>query len=148
MKLIKALIAGFAGAIALNLLHETVRQFDPEAPRVDLVGEEAITKGMSAMDIEPPKGAKLYAATLAGDILSNGLYYSAIGIGSPKYLWIRAAVTGISAGIGAITLPEPMGLDDSPVNRTEKTAALTVTWYLLGALVTAGVLSKLQRKGS
>jgi hypothetical protein len=146
MKLIKALIGGFAGAIALNLLHETVRQFNSEAPRVDLVGEEALAKGMSALGIEPPKGRNLYTLTLASDVVSNGLYYSAIGIGNPKYLWIRAAITGLSAGIGAVTLPEPMGLDDSPVTRTEKTMALTVAWYLFGALVTAGVLSKLQQK--
>jgi hypothetical protein len=146
MKLIKALIGGFAGAIALNLLHETVRQFDRKAPRVDLVGAQALTKGMSALGIDPPKGAKLYTATLAGDVLSNGMYYSAIGLGNPKYMWIRAAITGLSAGIGAVTLPGPMGLDEAPVTRSEKTIALTVAWYLFGALVTAGVLSKLQHK--
>lgn len=146
MKLLKALIGGFAGAIALNLLHETVRQFDPEAPRVDLVGEEALTKTATALGINPPEGNTLYTATLAGDVLSNGLYYSAIGIGNPKYIWVRAAITGLSAGIGAITLPEHMGLDERPVTRTDKTKLLTVAWYLCGALVTAGVLSKMQRK--
>jgi hypothetical protein len=146
MKLIKALIAGFAGAIALNLLHETVRHIYPKAPRVDLVGAEALTKTMSAVGIDPPSGDKLYAATLAGDVLSNGLYYSAIGLGNPKYIWIRAAITGLSAGLGAVTLPKPMGLNDKPVTRTEQTVVLTVAWYLLGATVTAGVLSKLQHK--
>ncbi|MDB5021607.1 MAG: hypothetical protein JWQ28_2734 [Pedobacter sp.] len=146
MKLIQALIGGFAGAIALNLLHETVRQFDSKAPRVDLVGEEALTKGLSAIGIDPPTGNSLYAATMAGDVISNGIYYSAIGLGNPKYIWLRAAVTGISAGVGALTLPKPMGLDDTPVTQTEKTGALTVAWYLFGALVTAGVLSKLQHK--
>jgi len=146
MKLVKALIGGFAGAIALNLLHETVRRFDPKAPRVDLIGEEALSKGLSAAGIDPPKGDKLYAATLAGDILSNGLYYSAIGIGAPKFLWIRAAVVGLSAGIGALELPEPMGLDDTPVTRSERTEVLTVSWYLFGALVTAAVLSRIKNK--
>jgi hypothetical protein len=146
MKLIKALIGGFAGAIALNLLHETVRQFDPKAPRVDLVGAEALTKSLSALNVDPPKGDKLYAATLAGDVLSNGMYYSAIGIGNPKHIWLRAAITGLSAGIGALTLPGPMGLEDAPVTRTDQTKLLTVSWYLFGALVTAAVLSKMKPK--
>jgi hypothetical protein len=33
----KNLIGGLAGALALNLLHETYKQFDSKAPRVDLV---------------------------------------------------------------------------------------------------------------
>jgi hypothetical protein len=146
MKLIKALISGFAGAIALNLLHESARKLDHQAPRVDLVGAEALSKGLSALGMNPPSGNKLYAATLAGDVLSNGIYYSAIGFGKPKYLWVRAAISGLSAGVGAVTLPSPMGLDDRAVKRTEKTAILTVTWYLFGALVTAAVMSKLQKK--
>jgi hypothetical protein len=144
MKLIKALIGGFAGAIALNILHETVRKFDPEAPRIDLLGEEALSKSLKALGIHAPVGDKLYAATLAGDVFSNGIYYSAIGMGNPKYLWIRAAISGITAGIGALKLPEPMGLNDAPVTKTDKTKMLTVAWYLFGGLVTAAVLQKLK----
>lgn len=146
MKLVKALIGGFAGAIALNLLHETVRRFDRQAPRVDLIGEEALSKGLKAVGFDPPQGDKLYAATLAGDILSNGMYYSAIGIGAPKFLWVRAAVIGLSAGIGALELPEPMGLDDTPVTRSGRTEVMTVSWYLFGALVTAAVLTAIKDK--
>ena len=146
MKIVKALIGGFAGAIALNLLHETVKKLNPDAPRVDLVGEEALSKGLDAIGVHPPTGDALYAATLAGDVISNGLYYTAIGFGSPKYLWTRAAVTGITAGLGAVTLPGPMGLDDQPVTRTDTTKVLTVAWYLFGAMVTAAVLTKIQDK--
>jgi hypothetical protein len=146
MKIVKALIGGFAGAIALNILHETVKKLNPDAPRVDLVGEEALSKGLDAIGINPPTGDALYAATLAGDVISNGLYYTAIGFGSRKHLWTCAAVTGLTAGLGAIALPGPMGLDDKPVTRTDTTKVLTVGWYLFGALVTAAVLTKLQEK--
>jgi hypothetical protein len=44
MRLINSLIGGFAGAIALNILHETVKRYYDKAPRVDLVGEEALEK--------------------------------------------------------------------------------------------------------
>jgi hypothetical protein len=147
MKFINAITAGFTGAIALNLLHETVKKFDAQAPRVDLIGEEALSKSISSMGIKPPEGQSLYLATLAGDVLSNGLYYSGIALGNPRYIWPRAAVLGLSAGFGALKLTAPLGLDDHPVTRTEKTKALTVVWYVFGALVSAAVFQKLQDKG-
>jgi hypothetical protein len=45
-KLLSSVIGGIAGAVALNILHQEVKQFDNEAPRVDLVGEEALSKGL------------------------------------------------------------------------------------------------------
>ncbi len=86
MDIVKSLIAGFAGAAALNILHETVRKFDPEAPRLDLLGEEAIKKSIQALDLPAPTGDKLYDVTLAGDLISNTTYYSAIGMGEKKFL--------------------------------------------------------------
>lgn len=37
-------LAGLGGAIALNVLHESVKRKDSEMPRVDLLGEEALQK--------------------------------------------------------------------------------------------------------
>ncbi|MET3979737.1 hypothetical protein ABIB62_002327 [Mucilaginibacter sp. UYP25] len=118
--------------------------FDHDAPRIDLVGEEALTKGMESMGLTPPTGNALFAATMAGDILSNALYYSTIGFGKKKYLFLRGAGVGIAAGIGALTLTEPLGLNDAPVTRTERTKVLTVAWYALGGLVTAAVIKSLR----
>jgi hypothetical protein len=148
MRLINSLIGGFAGAIALNILHETVKSFYDKAPRVDLVGEEALEKSLEAAGIVPPSGQNLYLATLAGDVISNGLYYSAIGIGNPKRVWLKGALAGLSAGIGAVQLPSKMGLDDTPVTYTNETKVLTVAWYLFGGLVAAAVMSKLEGKKS
>ncbi|WP_316795241.1 hypothetical protein [Pedobacter agri] len=145
MKILKAILAGFAGAAALNILHETVRRFDNDAPRVDLVGEEALIRSMNSLDLEPPKGDNLYAATLAGDIISNGIYYSAIGMAGSKNIYLKGALAGLTAGLGAIKLPEKMGLDDKPVTKTDKTKVLTVAWYLIGGLVTAAVFNRLKK---
>jgi hypothetical protein len=41
----QSLLSGFAGAVALNVLHETVRQVYPKAPRVDVLGKRAIVAG-------------------------------------------------------------------------------------------------------
>lgn len=137
MKALKNLAGGLAGAIALNILHETVKRLYHDAPRVDLVGEEAITKIAKTVNVQPPTGNNLYAATLAGDVLSNALYYSLIGRGKKKGMFWRGAGMGLAAGIGALTLTKPMGLSDAPVTRTNVTKILTVTWYTFGGMVAA-----------
>ncbi|MCX2573051.1 hypothetical protein [Pedobacter sandarakinus] len=146
MKLLKAIIAGFAGATVLNILHEGVRRFNPDAPRVDLLGEEALSRSLNSLNINPPQGDNLYAATLVGDLLSNTIYYSAIGMGGRKNILLKGAVAGLTAGIGAVKLPEKMGLDDKPVTKTTTTKILTVTWYLVGGIATALVFDRISKK--
>ncbi|MDV6168656.1 hypothetical protein R1T16_09490 [Flavobacterium sp. DG1-102-2] len=141
----KNIIAGLGGAIALNILHEALKKRDKDMPRVDLLGEEALEKSLDFFDAEIQREDTLYKMTLAGDIISNTLYYSAIGAGASEHVWSRAITMGITAGIGAITLPEPLGLDDKPVARTTKTKALTIGYYLLGALVTGALVKALNR---
>lgn len=145
MKVLKAILAGFAGAAALNLLHETVRRFDPDAPRVDLLGEEALTNTLNSLNIKVPKGDNLYAATLLGDLISNGMYYSAIAMSGQKNIYLKGAAAGLTAGMGAIQIPDYVGLDDQPVTKTDKTKLLTVAWYLIGGLVTAAVFDRLNK---
>ncbi|WP_317172766.1 hypothetical protein [Hymenobacter sp. HDW8] len=74
---------------------------------------------------------------MAGDLLSNGLYYSLVGTG--KNAWQRGLVLGLAAGIGGVVLPGPMGLGEAPSNRTPQTKLMTVAWYLIGGLAAAGV---------
>ena len=145
MKIIKNIIGGVAGAVALNILHETVKRFDHNAPRVDLVGEEGLNKLLKSTGTSPLHGNTLYAATLGGDLLSNALYYSLIGIGKKKHLYLRGMLYGASAGLGAVQLTKPIGLSDAPVTRTNKTKILTVAYYLFGGLVAATVIKGLKR---
>jgi hypothetical protein len=145
MKVIQNIIGGLAGAVAFNILRQVVKQFDHEAPRVDLIGEEALTKGMEAVGLTSPTGNALFAASLAGDIISNALYYSTIGFGKKKNLLYHGAAHGLSAGIGALTLTEPLGLSDAPVTRTNKSKLLTMAWYTFGGLVTGAVIQTLRK---
>ena len=145
MKLLQALVGGFAGAIALNLLHETARRVDSKAPRIDLLGEQALNKTLSAVKAPKLSGNKLYAATLAGDIVSNVLYYSLIGLGEQNNTWTKALTLGLTAGIGAIEVPKNIGLNDEPVTKTNKTKILTVAWYLFGAIVTASIINTMRK---
>jgi hypothetical protein len=145
MKTIINLFGGLAGALALNGLHQAYQLVDHDAPRVDLVGEEALTKIMESAGAIPLKGNALFAATMAADVLSNAFYYSIIGIGKKENVIVRGAMYGLAAGIGALTLTKPLGLSDAPVTRTDKTKVLTVAWYLIGGVVTSLTLKALRK---
>ncbi|MGI4739381.1 MAG: hypothetical protein ACRYG7_29805 [Janthinobacterium lividum] len=147
MKILPSLAAGFAGAIALTVLHETVRRLRPQdAPRMDVLGERGLRRILRLEDLPQPNEATAYSATLLGDVLSNGLYYTLVGSG--KHSLGRGAVLGAVAGVGGVMLPGPMGLGTAPTNRTSQTQAMTVAWYTVGGLVAGLVAQALrQRRG-
>lgn len=134
-RLAAAFGSGFLGAAALTLLHESLRRIVPEAPRMDLLGERAIERGMRWAGYEPPQGQTLHQVALAGDLASNTAYYSLVGLGPPERAIARGAVIGLVAGIGAVTLPGPLGLGTDPARRTMSTGLMTVGLYLGGGLV-------------
>jgi hypothetical protein len=146
MSTLTNILAGLGGAIALNILHESLKRIDGDMPRIDKLGEEALQKGLSKAGTAIDDGSNLYRATLGADLLSNSLYYSLIGSGNSKNIWPKALFMGISAGIGAVTVPDHIGLDDAPVTRTSKTKALTVGYYLFGALVTGCILKMINKQ--
>ena len=146
MNIMKNLLGGLVGAATINLLHEVYRRIDPLAPRVDLVGKEAVSKVVKATGHSAPRGKKLYLATLAGDLLTNSIYYALIGRGRYKNLLLRGAALGLAAGVGALELTKPMGLDDRPITKSTRTKVLTVAWYLVGGLVTAFVIDRMRNR--
>lgn len=147
MKTGTALAGGLAGALTVNLLNETYRHIDKDAPQIQLTGEEALTKLLKAAKLPLPSTQKeLYWYTLAGDILSNTLYYSLVGFGGKKHLLRRSLFLGVAGGLGTVYLPGKMGLKKSPTNRTTETKVLSVLWYTLGGLATAAAAQVLRKK--
>lgn len=142
-----AIAGGIAGATALTLLHETIRRIDADAPRMDLLGMQAISKSLKAVKAEVPDEDSLFKITMAGDIVSNSLYYSLAGIGEKQNALQRGALLGLAAGFGAVYLPKPLGLDEGPSSRTAETKLLTIGLYLVGGLV-ASAVSLLVEKNS
>lgn len=140
----KNFLAGLGGAIVLNLLHESLKKSKIDSPRIDLVGEEAVQKIAGLFGNKIKDEQTLYNTTLAGDIISNAAYYSMIG-NSPNQLFGKAISLGLVAGIGAVTVPEQIGLDDKPVAKNTQVKAMTVGYYVAGALVTAGILKLLSK---
>lgn len=145
MKIAENILGGLAGAAVLNIVHQTIAHFDKDAPRMDIIGEEAVTRAFQNADAKPPMGNTLTGLTLAGDLGANTGYYAMIGGANDKDLLLRGAEYGLLAGIGALSLPSPMGLNDEPVTRTTKTKILTVGLYLLGGLATALTIKAIRR---
>lgn len=144
MNVLKALGIGLFGAAALTLLHETVRRVEPDAPRLDLLGMQAIAKTMRWAGATPPAGEALHHTALVGDLVSNALYYSLVGAGEEDGIWRRAVLLGLAAGIGAVVLPPLLGMDRQATQRTPATQAMTVGWYLTGGLAAAAAARLLE----
>lgn len=144
MSLFRSLTAGFAGAVALTALHETARRLRPQdAPRMDVLGERGLRKLLRLEDLPQPDHETAYSATMLGDVLSNGLYYSLVGSG--RHSLGRGVGLGVLAGVGGVLLPGPLGLGTAPSRRTPQTEIMTVAWYTVGGLV-AGLVGKLVSK--
>lgn len=146
MKPMYALEGGLAGAVALTLVHEVVRRVFPAPPRVDLLGMQAISKGLKAIKAKQPRERKLYIMAMAGDLVSNSLYYSLAGVGGSKGAIAKGAVLGLGAGLGAVLLPSKINLNNEYTNRTIETKLLTIGLYVLGGIVTSLVIRKLDHR--
>ena len=143
MKLLISLAGGLAGAISVTILHELIRKIDHSAPRLDRPGEQATAKLIAQTGHKVPSGNSLFATSLAGDIISNTLYYSLAGTRIKKSM-----SAGILLGLGALTLPKKMGLNTAAVNQTPIRKLITVSLYLTGGLVAAGVMRWLEKRGN
>ena len=134
---VAAVGSGLAGAVALTLVHETVRRIIPHAPRMDVIGVRAISRPMRAAGYQPPHYDRLHDMALAGEVVSNSAYYSLVGLGDRRHVWRRGALLGLAAGLGAALLPPVMGLGNQPHRKTPFTQILTVAWYFIGGLAAA-----------
>ncbi|KAA0126342.1 hypothetical protein FY557_18120 [Chryseobacterium sp. SN22] len=134
----KKIIAGLGGAIALSLLHEAVRRNFDNVPEINKVGEEALNKALDKADMKITNQDQLYAATLAGDVIGNGMYYATTATSGFNI------ASGLAMGLGALALPEKMGLDEKPVAENTRKKVMTVAYYLFGAVVTKFIYDKIK----
>ena len=138
-----SLAGGLAGAATLSLIHQALRYSVPNfAPRMDLLGMEAMRKTREYVGLPVPPEDELYKQTFIGDLACNTLYYSMAGGLWPE---TKGLVLGTAAGFGAVALPQKIGLNPEPSNRTEATKYLAVGMYVAGGLVAAATISWLQK---
>ena len=144
MKL-SAAIGGLAGACALTIINQAVSRIDKKAPRLDLLGMNAVAKLIKGPKSAPPAIQKLLPMAVAGDLVSNSLYYALAGGKTNESTLLKGILLGLGAGIGAVALPKPMGLDPTPTNLTTRTQSMTVLWYMVGGLVAAMVINAIEK---
>jgi hypothetical protein len=138
----EALIAGAAGAVALTAVHQAARSFTADAPRMDVVGRRAIAAGLDRAGAEPPDERTLQRWALAGDLVSNSIYYSVVACGKPSNVWRRGLFLGLAAGVGALLLPQRMGLGAPPRSDSRANQLMTVAWYTIGGLAAAAAAAR------
>jgi hypothetical protein len=136
-KLGDAALSGVAGAVALTTVHQVAKRLVDSAPRMDVLGVRALTRGAHLADIQVPGPETLQRAALAGDLMCNSAYYSF------ATTWTRGVVLGLAAGIGALVLPQRMGLGDPPKSDRVANKVMTVAWYLAGGLAAAATATRL-----
>lgn len=141
----KSLTSGLAGALALTAVHETARRVLPNAPRMDIVGRRALVKGARRLGFGPPSPETRRPIALAGELASNTLYYTLVGLGRKPSPLLRGGALGSVAGLAAVALPPMLGLGRQPRGTTKNTQAMTAGWYLIGGLVAAATYRLLDR---
>jgi hypothetical protein len=132
-------LGGFAGAIALTVLNETIKKINPQAPRLDLLGENAVAKLMKGNGALPQIAQKYFP--LAADLISNSLFYGMARGNNSSNTLLRGTLLGLAAGVGAVVLPKQVGLPAQHTARTNETKLLTVAWYVVGGLVAGLVIN-------
>jgi hypothetical protein len=139
-KKIAGLLGGLAGAITTTILHEILRRNYSGAPRLDKLGEEALDKTVAKISGNHIPAEKQYPASMAADIVSNTLYYSAAAF-KPASAVLTGTLLGATAGLGAVELPRRMGLNGSTTGATSNRKLLTIGLYTIGGIV-AGLVAK------
>src|SRR5215207_9353361 len=62
-RLVRMAVAGAAGAATVTALNEAARRLVPHAPRMEVMGERALSRTMRAVSLDPPRGRALYRWT-------------------------------------------------------------------------------------
>jgi hypothetical protein len=129
--------SGAIGAGVLTLIHQSARGRVPRAPRMDVVGMRAVDRVSEWIGARVLPRSQLYRAALAGDMIANSLYYSMVPGRTRADTWRRGLLLGAMAGVGALSLPEPLGLGTPPDSHNRGNQLMTVAWYVLGGLAAA-----------
>jgi hypothetical protein len=147
----RALAAGAAGAAALTLANEVGRRTLDDAPRLDLLGERAVSRLRSPRGLgrlAPWRRRSHRRAALAGNLAAGAIFYALAATGRSPRPVRRGLWFGLLAGVGAVTLAPRLGLGHRPSDATVQTAGLTLAWYALGGVVAGMVARRLARNVS
>jgi hypothetical protein len=147
----RALVSGFVGAVAVNLVHEMTRYAaggnpsSDRVPRLDRLGQDGVVLAATSLGLTPPhKGAPRYATAMAGDLLLNaGLY--ALTSSLTRRPMHGGMLSAVAAGVSGLLLPKLMGLERH-TGTTPTAKAMTFADYAVGGIVTGLMLAALKKR--
>ena len=146
MKLVSSIAGGFAGACVVTLLNQIIKKFDKGAPRIDLLGQEVAAEMHEAVGSDVPAKSQLYKEALAGDLLSNTIYFSIAGANN-KQTEVQGGIQGVFAGLSAVYAPGlSNALNAKHTGETDKKKILTMAYYFIGGVVAAKVMKFVDEK--
>ncbi|HEX6987408.1 MAG TPA: hypothetical protein VF170_18665, partial [Planctomycetaceae bacterium] len=92
------MLSGLVGAAAVTGLNYLGQRITPKAPRLDELGRRAVRKSSKAVAGTKPDESTVHATALGGDLLSNSMFYSLVGVGRAKRPELRGLLAGAAAG--------------------------------------------------
>lgn len=126
--------SGAAGAFTLTAIHQMALRHLDYAPRMDVVAMRGLDRILPGYYHH---SRRLHRLALVGDLIGNSLYYSVIPASTSAATWIRGVTLGAIAGLGALLLPERIGLGEPPYSQYRPNQIMTVAWYLAGGAAAA-----------
>jgi hypothetical protein len=135
--MLRALLNGLVGSVALTVAHQLLRKFVVDAPKLDNLGKESIEKVYSAVGKEPPNDGALFRSALLSDIVGNAIFYSQVGSRGGAGAIAKGISLGLTMGAGASALPPLLGLSKNNSQKNMRQAAMTVGLYVLGGFAAA-----------
>ena len=144
MSKVAALVGGIAGALVIKGIHELVKKLDKDVPHFDSMDLDAPRKyNFFSGDSDAPK---FFSGGIIGNIFNNAIHHSISGL-SDKTTDAKSGFLGIASGLGAIYLPEVLGLNKEHKGASEKKhEALIAIYSLAGVFIATKVIEWLTEK--
>ncbi|MBV9271826.1 MAG: hypothetical protein JO165_12080 [Candidatus Eremiobacteraeota bacterium] len=142
MSFAKSIVCGLGGAVTLTAAHQVLRKITPQAPHLDALGMQGISRLSGPSGKDASRNNDRYMAAVLLDLFANGMYFSLAGIRGSRASLKTGFMLGAVAGVGSVALPRPLGFDKQTTSRSPLTALLSVALYTIGGFG-AGLLYRL-----
>lgn len=142
--------AGLVGSAVLEAASSLLRALAPVAPRLDLLGEDTVSRLYRAAGARPPPLERRRHLAFAGSLLVDGALLGLVTRGNPRMPWARGLSIGGLMALAATRLPPLLGVarGTSRSSRAPRgTPWLTLGLYAIGGLAAAMVTRALARRG-
>jgi hypothetical protein len=139
-----ALAGGIAGALIIKGIHELVKKLDQDVPHFDHFDLNATQKNNFFGG--EGESAKLFSGGLTGDLLNNAIHNSVTGL-SDKDADLKSGILGIASGLGAVYLPEMLGINKEHKGHSDKKHHVLASIYnLAGVFIASKVVEWFNEK--